>query len=124
VVDVGQPVRLQIKVQANMSIKRLVLGYMIKDRLGLALFGTNTHHTHQALENVDSGSLIMFSINFSMSLGPGSYSIATALHSADTHLENNYEWKDLALIFTVVNVVKDSFIGACWIPPNITISNA
>jgi lipopolysaccharide transport system ATP-binding protein len=123
IVNVGQDVTLQVKIKINASIQRLVLGYMIKDRLGQPIFGTNTHHTHQTLENLKIGSLITFHISFSMALGAGSYSIATALHSTDTHIENNYEWKDLALIFTVVNTVKESFIGACWIPPKITISH-
>jgi lipopolysaccharide transport system ATP-binding protein len=121
-VNVGEDVTLQIKMQANAPIPHLVLGYMIKDRLGQPIFGTNTHHTHQTLENLKPGDLITFRISFSMALGPGSYSIATALHSTDTHLENNYEWKDLALIFSVVNVDKESFIGTSWIPPNIAIS--
>jgi lipopolysaccharide transport system ATP-binding protein len=121
-VNVGGNVTLQIKMQVNAPIPHLVLGYMIKDRLGQPIFGTNTHHTHQTLENLKSGDLITFRISFSMALGPGSYSIATALHSTDTHLDNNYEWKDLALIFSVVNVDKESFIGTSWIPPNIAIS--
>jgi lipopolysaccharide transport system ATP-binding protein len=121
-VNVGEDVTLQIKMQANAPIPHLVLGYMIKDRLGQPIFGTNTHHTHQTLENLKPGDLITFRISFSMALGPGSYSIATALHSTDTHLENNYEWEDLALIFSVVNVDKESFIGTSWIPPNIAIS--
>lgn len=122
-VNVGENITLQIKVQTNALIPRLVLGYMIKDRLGQPIFGTNTHHTHQTLENLKIGDLITFRISFSMALGPGSYSIATALHSTDTHLANNYEWKDLALIFTVVNVDKKAFIGTSWIPPKIGISS-
>ena len=122
IVNVGADVTLRIKVKINAPIQRLVLGYMIKDRLGQPIFGTNTHHTHQALENLKVGSLITFDISFLMALGAGSYSIATALHSMDTHIENNYEWKDLALIFNVVNVLKNGFIGACWIPPTIAIS--
>lgn len=123
-VNVGENVNLQIKIQANAPIPQLVLGYMIKDRLGQPIFGTNTHHTHQTLENLESGDLITFRISFSTTLGPGSYSIATSLHSTDTHLANNYEWKDLALLFKVVNVDKKAFIGTNWIPPNITISRS
>ena len=56
-----------------------------------------------------------------MNLGPGSYSIATALVSTDTHLVNNYEWRDLALLFTVANQDKPFFIGTTWAPPIIAI---
>lgn len=120
-VNVGENVTLQIKMQATAPIPHLVLGYMIKDRLGQPIFGTNTHHTRQAIENIEPGDKVTFRISFSMTLGPGSYSIATSLHSTDTHLANNYEWRDLALLFNVVNVDKKTFIGTSWIPPNIAI---
>jgi lipopolysaccharide transport system ATP-binding protein len=124
VVNVGEFVTLRVAVRANADIPRLVLGYMIKDRLGQPIFGTNTHHTHQALESIALGDGIIFRISFSMDFGPGSYSIATSLHSTDTHLVNNYEWKDLALIFTVLNQDKDVFIGTSWVPPSIEIGRA
>jgi len=121
VVNVGEFVTLRITVRANADIPRLVLGYMIKDRLGQPIFGTNTHHTNQALESIVLGETVIFRISFPMNFGPSSYSIATSLHSTDTHLVKNYEWKDLALIFTVLNQDKDVFIGTSWVPPNIEI---
>jgi lipopolysaccharide transport system ATP-binding protein len=56
-----------------------------------------------------------------MNFGPGSYSISTALVSSDTHLVNNYEWRDLALIFTVANANRPQFIGSAWVPPAIEV---
>lgn len=121
-VNVGDPVELRIRVRTSREIPRLVLGFMIKDRLGQTVFGTNTFHTGQILEDVDAGSLVTFSIRFVMALGPGAYSVATALVSTDTHLVNNYEWRDLALLFTVTNLDKTLFIGTAWLPPSIGIA--
>ena len=45
----------------------------------------------------------------------------SALVSTDTHLVNNYEWRDLALLFTVANQDKPFFIGTTWAPPIIAI---
>jgi lipopolysaccharide transport system ATP-binding protein len=56
-----------------------------------------------------------------VNLGPGSYSIATALVSTDTHFVNNYEWRDLALIFNVANLNRSHFVGCNWIEPEISI---
>ena len=47
-----------------------------------------------------------------MNLGPGTYSVATAIVSTDTHLVNNYEWRDLALVFTVMNMHRPHFEGS------------
>lgn len=119
---VGQPVKLWVKAKVHGQVDRLVFGYMIKDRLGQTMFGTNTHHSGQALEHVAEGQEIEFFVEFSMNLGPGTYSISTALVSTDTHLVNNYEWRDLALIFDVANLDHDTFIGLSWLPPVFRIA--
>jgi lipopolysaccharide transport system ATP-binding protein len=122
VVDVGQAVRLRIEVKAHAPIDRLVLGYGLKDRLGQVMYGTNTHLKEQPLWKVAAGDQFQFDIAFSANLGPGTYSIQTALVSDDTHLSNNYEWRDLALVFNVINVSKPHFVGCSWIDPTIEIS--
>lgn len=124
VVDVGQLVRLVICVKAHHAIDRLVLGYGIKDRLGQVIYGTNTHLKEQAITNVPAGAEYRFEIAFPANLGPGTYSVQTALVSNDTHLVNNYEWRDLALVFNVININKPHFAGCAWIDPNIDIQTA
>jgi len=123
-VDVGQPVTLRIRVVARNDIPRLVLGYMIRDRLGQPVFGTNTHHTKQVLENVAAGTKVDYRIDFPMNFGQGDYSISTALVSTDTHLVNNYEWRDLALVFKVANMSRMEFVGTAWVPPTIEASRS
>ncbi|MDH5185315.1 MAG: ABC transporter ATP-binding protein [Gammaproteobacteria bacterium] len=120
-VNVGELVTLRIDVKVYAAIPRLVLGYMIKDRLGQVTFGTNTWHTEQTLDDVVADSRHRFDIKFPMNIGPGSYSVSTALVSTETHLENNYEWLDLALVFNVINSDKIIFAGNCWIQPSISI---
>lgn len=124
VVDVGQAVRLRIEVTAHAPITRLVLGYGIKDRLGQVIYGTNTDLKGQALIGVLAGDRFTFDIAFPANLGPGTYSVQTALTSTDTHLTNNFEWRDLALLFNVVNQTQHHFEGCAWIDPVIEITPA
>jgi len=121
VIDVGQNVILCVNTRTLAAIDRLVFGYGIRDRLGQVIYGTNTHLTEQALTDVPEGSEIRFDVAFPANLGPGTYSIQTALVSSDTHLINNYEWRDLALTFKVVNMRKPHFEGLAWINPQISI---
>ena len=121
-VNVGQSVELRIRARVHQAVPRLVLGYIIRDRLGQAIYGTNTHYTRQALESVPAGTVVEYSIRFPMNIGAGTYSISTALVSTDTHLDNNYEWRDLALLFTVANLDKPFFVGTSWVPPSIKLS--
>jgi lipopolysaccharide transport system ATP-binding protein len=119
--NVGTAVTLRVKARATAAIPRLVLGYMIKDRLGQAMYGTNTHHMQCALENIGAGEEVEFRFRFPLNLGPGSYSVTTALTSSETHLANNYEWRDLALLFMVVNVNRREFVGSSWLEPQVDI---
>ncbi|MGH8083052.1 MAG: Wzt carbohydrate-binding domain-containing protein, partial [Lysobacter sp.] len=120
-VEVGEPVTLAVRVRARAHLEHLIFGYMIRDRLGQPMFGTNTHHTKQRLSAIDEGHEVEFQARFAATLGPGSYSISVALTDSQDHLGRNYQWKDLALIFTVVNGRHDYFIGSSWLPPQISI---
>jgi lipopolysaccharide transport system ATP-binding protein len=121
-VNVGEPVELRIQVKVHQDIPKLVLGYGIKDRLGQVMYGTNTWHTEQIIEHAKAGETYEYQLNFSANLGSGSYSIQTALVDGETHLNNNYEWRDLALVFTVANLNKTLFVGNNWIEPIIRIN--
>jgi lipopolysaccharide transport system ATP-binding protein len=119
--NVGAAVTLRIRVQVHADLPRLVLGYMIKDRLGQPMFGTNTHHMRQALEHVRAGEQLEFRFSFPLNLGPGSYSVTTALTSSETHLANNYEWRDLAFLFIVMNMNRNEFVGSSWLEPAVQV---
>ncbi|WP_416392049.1 ABC transporter ATP-binding protein [Alloalcanivorax xenomutans] len=123
VIDVGENVVLSIKVRVNKNVPKLVLGYGIKDRLGQVIYGTNTFHTDQVLMNVKERSEILFNIKFPANIGEGNYSVQTAITSSDTHLVDNYEWRDLALVFSVVNMSKIHFAGSSWIEPTIEVTS-
>jgi lipopolysaccharide transport system ATP-binding protein len=53
---------------------------------------------------------------------PGSYSVSPALVSSETHLINNYEWIDNLLVFDVINVERNIFIGTNWLDAQFSIT--
>ena len=119
VVAVGQAVTLRIQAKCHQAVPELVIGYMIKDRLGQPVFGTNTHHLKRKMKQLPSQHAIECQFEFDANLGPGSYSIAIALHADDTHLGQNYEWSDQAILFSVVNINQPDFVGVAWLPPEV-----
>ena len=121
-VQVGQAVSLCVRAHVRLPTEQLVMGYMIKDRLGQTIYGTNTHHLKQTLYDLESGAMIQFKAHFLANLGEGSYSITVALHASDTHIGGNYDWRDRALVFEVINVGKEHFVGSTWMPPTLEIS--
>lgn len=122
VAQVGQPVELRLEAAMYADLPRLVLGYMIRDKQGHVVWGTNTWHTRQIQENLRAGETVVFSLPFTCTLGAGSYSVSPALVSTDTHLVDNYEWVDNLLVFDVVNVEHKTFIGTNWLDAEFAIS--
>lgn len=119
---VGRKATLRARVRVLGGVPRLVFGYMLRDRLGQAVFGTNTHYTEQFVDGLATGDSVEYAITFDMNLGPGTYSVSVSLSSSETHLVRNYQWKDLALVFTVANADKPSFVGTAYVPPDIDVS--
>lgn len=118
-VAVGDDVCLTVNVKVNAELPELVVGYVIKDRLGQDVFGTNTHHLECVRTGLRDGDMLSYRFRFKASLGVGSYSVAVALHATDSHIAENYEWRDLALVFNVVNMSKSTFVGLAWLPPTV-----
>jgi len=118
-IHVGDMVKLTVDVDVNETIDDLVLGYMIKDRLGQAIFGTNTYHLGASLKQLKKGEKVHYTFSFNANLGIGSYSIAIAAHAGHTHMVENYEWKDNAIVFEVAAAEEEEFVGMAWIPPKL-----
>ena len=47
--------------------------------------------------------------------------MAVALHMSDTHIARNYQWRDQALLFNVLNRDKPGFTGSAWLPPELEV---
>lgn len=122
-VGVGDQADLLIRIRVKSGLSRLVVGYMIRDRLGQPIYGTNTSHSEQVIKNVSSGDVYTLRASFPMDMGVGSYSVSVALTGTETHLVENYEWRDLALVFTVANTQRSQFVGSAWLPPRLTLSS-
>jgi lipopolysaccharide transport system ATP-binding protein len=122
--EVGQPVVLEVDVEVRQDIERLVLGFMIKDRLGQAMYGINTHRQDQALNDLKAGERVTYRFAFIMGLGKGNYSVALSLSRLDSHLDRNFEWRDYGLVFHVINNRHEDFVGCSWLGAKTTITRS
>jgi len=118
-VNVGQTITLVVDAHIEKDLPEVVLGYAIKDRWGQTIYGTNTHHLRAPLKELKAGETLQYRFRFPANLGAGSYSMSIALHTADTHIAKNFEWRDLAMVFEVINADKDNFVGLAWLPPEM-----
>jgi len=119
-VKLNQEICLRIKFTLYKNIPELVLGYLIKDKHGMPIFGTNTYHLNQIIFKTQSGDIYEFEFRFFANLGPGTYSISLSIHSSENHISENFIWLDGALLFTMANY-DSYFEGVTWLPPTVSL---
>lgn len=122
ITQVGQEVELVCDVKVNAPIEQLVLGFMLRDKQGHVIWGSNTWHTGLAQTEVKAGEKLVYRLPFICTLGAGSYSVTTALTRGESHLDENFEWQDNLLVFDVINSNKPPFIGSSWLDTEFTVS--
>ncbi len=118
VVRVGQAARLSVRFRKETEVADLTVGFLVRDLLGNDVYGTSTWNLGQrTLREIPVGAVgrVDFEIP-ALNLGPGSYSVTVALHSDVTHLEDNYDWWDKALVFEMVRGTETFFVGIAQLP--------
>lgn len=124
VIEVGSPVTLEVHVDIKSDIPRLVLGFMIKDRMGQAIYGINTHRLKRELIDLKAGDKVVYRYAFPANIGKGHYSIALSLSRLDSHIDTNYEWRDFALVFHIINSTQPDFVGTAWLDSSLDIQRS
>lgn len=121
VVEVGSAVVLEVQVRVQQTIEQLVVGFLIKDRFGQAMYGINTHRMAQVLESLQVDEMLTFRFAFPVLLGQAHYSVSLCLSRQDSHLDKTYEWRDYGLVFHVVNTSRENFVGCTWLDARVSI---
>jgi len=115
-VTVGGRVRIRCRIRLRRDMDDPTVGILIRDRLGNDVFGTNTFHLGAAAPSGRSGDELEALFSLVLNLGPGSYSLSVAVHPGDSHLIDNCDWWDRALVFQVVPGAGPSFVGTAALP--------
>jgi ABC-type polysaccharide/polyol phosphate transport system ATPase subunit len=102
-VETGEPVLVKIKVLFETSIEEPVCGFMIRNRHGIHLYGTNTQLQESDFGPVRRGDVVEVVFAFNCWLAPDAYSIAAAAHSPDAV---SFDWVDGALFFQVMSATR------------------
>jgi lipopolysaccharide transport system ATP-binding protein len=112
----GEEVLLTVEVQALCDIKSVMLGFVVRDRLGQALFGDNTFlSTAEKPVSANSGQTINAVFRFLMPILPhGSYSITAAVAAGTQDDHVIHDWIDQAVMLESHN--RSAVSGMIGIP--------
>ena len=101
-VETGEAVTIRMYVRFSTDVDDPVFGFLLRNRHGIHLFGTNTDLQQMRLGSVRRGEVIEVSFLFNCWLAPDSYSVTVAVHSRSAI---SYDWLDGVLLFQVVSPV-------------------
>ncbi len=98
----GEKVVIRVSVRFNRDLASPIIGFTMRDRMGIELSACNTSYAGRALGPACQGQI--FTSDFQLSLphlAPGSYSISPAVAKGDILKHDMCDWVDNAIIFSV-----------------------
>ncbi len=99
-VETGELLLVRVRVLFHADVDEPVCGFMIRNRHGIHLYGTNTQLQELPLGAMSPNEIVEVTFSFNCALAPDSYSIAVAAHTADAI---SLDWIDGALLFQVMS---------------------
>jgi hypothetical protein len=101
-VESGEAVRLRVRLRFDAEDEAPVCGFLLHNRHGVRLYGTNTELQRVDFGPVRQGETVEVTFEFNCWLAPDTYSVSVAAHSS-TGI--SFDWLDGVLFFRVMSVV-------------------
>jgi lipopolysaccharide transport system ATP-binding protein len=102
-VETGEPLIVRIVYVAHADLDDVVCGFLIRNRHGIHVYGTNTEIQEVPFEPVKRGELTEVTFEFNCWLAPEMFSLCVAVHSG---AGVSFDWLDGCLFFRVMSVMK------------------
>jgi ABC-type polysaccharide/polyol phosphate transport system ATPase subunit len=99
-VESGEAVLLRLRLRFNADAEGPVCGFLLRNRHGIHLYGTNTELQQVDFGPVRRGEVYEVTFAFNCWLAPDSYSVTVAIHSRDGV---SFDWRDGVLFFQVMS---------------------
>jgi lipopolysaccharide transport system ATP-binding protein len=98
----GKKATIRISVQLNQDIEKPIIGYTLRDRMGIEMSASNTSITERYLPHAAKGQIITSDFHIDLpQMAPGSYTISPAVAKGSVLMHDMCDWIDNALVFTI-----------------------
>lgn len=121
IVTCGEQVTLELMVDVNADVDNPTFGFLIRDRLGNDIFGVNNYLLESPSGILRAGTRHKVTYTFPADLGANVYTVTVACHKGDTHVVENFDWINEALVFRVTHGVGGKFSGCARLPAAFVI---
>jgi ABC-type polysaccharide/polyol phosphate transport system ATPase subunit len=99
-VETGEALEVRLRVRFNAEADAPVCGFLLRNRHGIHLYGTNTELQQANLGSVRRGEIVEVIFAFNCWLAPDTYSATVAVHDRNGI---SFDWLDGALFFRVMS---------------------
>ncbi|MDT4896051.1 MAG: lipopolysaccharide transport system ATP-binding protein [Acidobacteriota bacterium] len=101
-VESGEAVLLRLRLRFDADEEAPVCGFLLRNRHGIHLYGTNTELQRVNFGPVQRGEIVEVTFAFDCWLAPDTYSVTVAAHSCDGI---SFDWLDGTLFFRVMSAI-------------------
>lgn len=98
--ETGTDFKLVIGLEAKTDLFDLVIGFSIRNLMGLVVYGTNTYLMDFKLPQLSTGQRIIVDFKLPCYFNKGVYTITAGIHSEEGI---SYDWMDDVIVFEVTN---------------------
>lgn len=98
-VETGEPLVIRVVYVAHADLDDVVCGFLIRNRHGIHIYGTNTELQQLPFERVRKGQLTEVTFEFNCWVAPDLFSLCVAVHSSTGV---SFDWLDGCLFFRVM----------------------
>jgi len=105
----GEAARVRVVVRFGEAHPQPVVGIMIRTRIGMEVYGTNTEVEQASFGAAERGDLVEVNFDFSCWLTPQEYTLTVATQSPDGA---SHDWLDDVLSFQVLDARRAA--GVAW----------
>jgi len=100
IVETAQPLLVRVVYVAHADLDDVVCGFLLRNRHGIHLYGTNTELQEVPFERVQRGELTEVTFEFNCWIAPDMVSLSVAVHSGEGV---SFDWLDGCLFFRVIS---------------------
>ena len=112
----GEKVSLSPKIKFKTELSDVIVGFNIKNKLGIIVFGTNTYVEKCTIPPVKSNSIKVVAFSFIFpNLGNGTYSIDIAVASGEQSDHKQHGWKYDVIVFNTNNTLLQASFGQIFL---------
>ena len=102
IVETGESITIRVLVRFHVDVEDPVFGFLLRNRHGIHLYGTNTELQQLRIGKVQRGEVIEILFPFGCWLAADSYAVSVAVHSRDAI---SYDWLDGVVLFQVISPI-------------------